>query len=185
MKYANKLTKTIIVKPTAKKGEGSSVVQGKTTAKRKPTVRADLRKRDRLIPRDCVLNIDDQRVRDIENELRSLSLENYTNAVSVLFRVFLELSVDAYIDKSTLTISDKEFLHKKLTAVVNDLVTKKKLTRKQAAPVRKACQKNSFLAPSVNLMHAYIHNQHIFPAPGDLRAGWDGLQPFVIAVWSA
>lgn len=183
--YASRLPRSIVVKP--QRGKGRSIETGatkppaKTKGAKKPK-RA--RPRDTLIPRDCILGIAHSRIRAIEDELRSLSLESYTNATSVLFRVFIELSIDEYIDTHALTCGPHAKLRNKMDAVLKDLMSHKKLTSQQAKPVRKAMMKNAYLAPSIDLMHDYIHNQHVFPAPGDLRAHWSSLQPFVIAMWS-
>lgn len=188
VEYADKLPTTIVVTPTHKSGEGREVGSGEVGPKAKHTslVRT-LKKRDKLIPRDCVLNVTDPRVRSIETELRNLSLEHHTNAVSVLLRVCVELSVDTYIDRWNLQMpkgSREPTLAFKLNVVVENLLARQKLTAQQATPVRRACQKDSLLAPSVTLMNQYVHNKHCFPEPSDLRAHWDNLQPFVIAVWA-
>jgi hypothetical protein len=178
--YANNLPAEVVVKPTLKNGR--ALLSGK---KSKPISKPKFaRVRDNLIPRDCVLLITDARICEIETELRLLSLESYTNAVSVLFRVFVELSMDAYKTAKRLSVSDDASLGHKMQVVVNDLISKQKLTRSQAAPVRKAMERDSFLQPSVTVMNQYLHNKNVFPAPSDLRAHWNSLQPFMTAVWS-
>ena len=169
--YAANLPPSITVK--RRKGNGRSIeesaakpqAQTKGTRKAKP-----IRPRATLIPRDCVLGITQLRIRAIEDELRSLVIDNHTNAVSVLFRVFIELSVDVYIDAHSLPRGTFDKLRNKLEAVLNDLLSHKKLTAQQASPVRKAMAKTSYLSPSIDLMNDYIHNPNVFPAPGDLCA---------------
>ena len=129
--------------------------------------------------------VDAPRLGDIENELRRLSLGSYPNAISVLFRVFFELSADAYISRNHVSVPDKAQLATKVQRATHDLVTKKKLTPQQAKPVNKACQKDSYLGPSITLMHDYIHNIHMFPTAADLRSDWNSLQPWFTAVWGS
>jgi hypothetical protein len=182
IKYANELPANVVV-PLTTSGGGSAV--SSATSRSVPKQSSGSRTavpRDRLIPTKCALNITEPRLQDIARELRSLSLSQHTNAVSVLFRVFIELSADAYIDREKLAVSVDDKLSAKLLAVTADLISRQKLTKQQAAPVRLVCNKNSFLAPSTGLMNEYVHSKSIFPAPVDLRSYWDSIQPFVTAV---
>lgn len=177
VKYAEDLPSAVTV--LARAGSRQSIA----TKAARGTVGSSLT-RDRLIPSKCVLNITEARLQDIARELRKLSLKEHTNAVSVLFRVFLELSADSFIEREGLNATADDKLSKKLLVVTEDLITRKKLTRQQAAPVRLVCHKDSFLAPSTALMNEYVHNKSISPAAGDLRVYWDNIQPFVAAIWS-
>jgi hypothetical protein len=187
LEYIKNLPANIV--PTATSGPATPASTGTQTTKTKAAVGpTTTKKRDRLVPRDCALKVTDTRIRQIEVELRGLSLETYTNAVSVLFRVFMELSTDAYLTRvnlPTTSASGKDLsLMQKLVSIANDLVSRQKLTKQQAKPVHRAAAKDSFLAPSITVMNQYVHNQHVFPAPSDLRAYWDSLQPFFTAIWS-
>ena len=164
---------------------GFGLIQHKPDQKDKNHKGIITRLRNQLIPSDCVLRVTDPRISDIEQELRKLKVESFPNAVSVLFRVFLELSADSYIDRIGLSTSVDARLGAKLLDVTSHLVSHQKLTEKQAKPVRRAAQSDSYLAPSVTVMHQYVHNQHMFPSPRELRINWDNLQPWFIAVWSA
>ena len=181
IRYANTLPLEIVVKRAASR---AGTQADTTTKQRSSDTKTQRRKRDRLIPGSVVLNITETRIRDIENELKRLSLQQYPNAVSVLFRVFLELSADAYIEQARLlSVTEDSSLGKKLLAVTENLVDKKKLTSQQAKVVRRASQRDSYLGPSITGMNQYVHNKHLFPGPGDLRADWDSLQPWFKAVW--
>ena len=180
--YADGLPANVVVPPIGKGPK--TVVGGKQYVVTRTLGTTSAPPRDKLIPTKCPLNITEQRLQDIARELRTLSLTQHVNAVSVLFRVFIELSADAYVAREKLPLTVNNKLSEKLLGVGADLITRKKLTTQQVAPVRVASNRNSFLAPSTALMNEYVHNKDIFPAPTDLRAYWDGLQPFITAIWA-
>ncbi|MEK6337241.1 MAG: hypothetical protein AABM67_20150 [Acidobacteriota bacterium] len=182
IKYAKKLPASITVTPSAKttRTQPPSKPQPRVSKFRPPMPR------DELIPPGCVLTITPPRIQQIAGELKSLSLTTHSNAISVLFRVFVELSCDAYIaDVGVNTTANIDsYLSTKLQDTAGDLVARGQLTQQQARPVRIAAEKDKYFAASVSVMNEYIHSPYIFPMPGDLRAGWDSLQPFFIALWS-
>jgi hypothetical protein len=186
VQYADNIPLSVVVPQTLPGGQGVPLGSKVPHALPGPARPRLQKPRDRLVPHGCILNVTDPRLRAIEGELRSLSLDSYPNAISVLFRVFIELSSDAYIDRTGLPTphGDKTALGTKLEIVTGDLLAKTKLNEQQAKPVRRAAAKDSFLGPSITLMHNYVHNQYVFPASGDLRAHWDSLQPFIVAMWS-
>ena len=179
--YAESLPPDIVVpRSTTQPSKPADI----TTERKASTTTAKPRPRDQLIPSNVELNITDARIQNIATELDRLSLRQYPNAVSVLFRVFLELSADAYIDGARLpNVTVQQTLARKLLAVTNDLVVKTKLSDQEAKVVRRAAQRDSYLGPSITGMHQYIHNRHLFPGPADLRADWHSLEPWFRAVW--
>jgi len=185
VKYASELPKKVVVRPAIASGSGIALMDSDPNASPTPKKRTRRKPRQRtaLIPADCVLNITDDRAQAIEEELRTLKVEKYANAVSVLMRVFIELSMDCYITKYGSPATVDDVLAKKLQVVAHDLVKRNVMTRHQARAVNRAASADSFMAPSVKLMHAYVHHSGIFPAPGDLFAHWNTLQPFITATW--
>lgn len=152
----------------------------KTSAVNNPS----LKNRKALIPsKGFAINIGQTRINDIYHELRKLNIEQFTNAVSVLFRVFLELSLDEYCGKYSVQVNSLSRLSGKMNLVAEDLKQKGRLNDQQLKPVRRAAQKDSFLGGTLTTMNQYVHNPSFHPAPSDLIASWDSLQPFIIAMW--
>ncbi|MGA8475080.1 MAG: hypothetical protein WB681_08440 [Candidatus Cybelea sp.] len=182
-KYARSIPRSVEVRATGPAVPATLIGAVKKGARRSQ-VRTP-RQRDNLIPNDCSLNVQDVRGRDIEKELRRLSLQDYPNAVSVLFRVFTEISVDWYIKKWAVSVPGaKPKLAEKLKAVGEHLRARKQLDAQQVKPVLRAAQSGTYIGASITLMNDFVHNPAMFPTIDDLRRHWDSLQPFFAAIWS-
>lgn len=144
------------------------------------------RSRAMLIPKTCKCHVKGARLRNIYAELRRLRLETFPNAVSVLLRVFLELSVDEYIEKNQvmppLQASNSK-LRDKLTKAADALEADGKLTHGQTKAAKKVATDAHIVAGTVTTLHQYVHNKEFSASPSDLRASWDNIQPFLEAVW--
>lgn len=153
----------------------------------KTKVRPSTQARQALIPKDCRLNINQTRVNNIYDELRQLVVAQHPNAVAVLFRVFLELSVDTYLQEKGLMSGHQlrnSHLHGKLLAVANDFEAKNIMSKQQLQPVKRTAS-DRYLLVSTETLHGYVHNQHLSPLANDLKTTWDDLQPFIVNIWSS
>lgn len=152
-----------------------------------PGMRRAAVRRSTLIPKSCVLSISQSKINMLYDELQRLRLDQFPNAGAVLFRVFLELSLDHYAEHILRWGPDQRrnsSLAHKLTAVAKHLRAKGAMTESQIRPIKKAAGGQTLLASSVNTMHEYVHSRYFSPVASELTVGWDDLQPFVEHVWS-
>lgn len=142
------------------------------------------RSRDRsyVVPHDCYLEIPENRIHDIYTELKRLQLSQFKNAIAVVFRVFLELSVDDYVKKHKVPLPAKPSLAQKMKAAAKHLYTAKKLTKNEKLAVDQAANTKLGIA-STFTFNQYVHNKNVYPDQDGLRDAWDQLQPFFVVLW--
>jgi hypothetical protein len=138
--------------------------------------------RNVLIPSGCVLQIHESKINNIYHELRSVPLDVATNAVAVLFRVFLETSLDCYAAKNGISFASQTKLSGKIAKIADTLEKKTVATTNQLTNIRRVAVKgNSIL--SIENFHEYVHSFTVQPAPVDLIYKWDNLQEFFEILW--
>ena len=147
--------------------------------------------RKELIPENLKINISQDRISLIYNELKDLKIDKYRNAVAVLFRVFLELSVDHFIEnkvsiKNELGLVGEKpknpTLRKKITAVSEYMEKKKMLTKDELQPIRIAISNNHDIFSS-HTFNSYVHNLEHIPNALDLKVAWNNNQKFIQKLW--
>ncbi len=119
-----------------------------------------------------------QRVRAIWEELQfRLVLTEHPNAISVLLRVLLELSIDNYIEQTKLVVlSDK--LATRALKVAEDLHEKGKIDAKYLKEMKKFQHDDRLF--SADTLHRYIHSKDFAPSPEHLTALWDALANLIV-----
>lgn len=142
--------------------------------------------RTSLIPKSCRVDIAPPRINNIYNELLELSVDRYPNAASVSLRVFIELSVDHYIDQNKSmsgTANAGTSLAKRLKDVADDLEKKGSVDLQLKRAVHKVADNSYGLSASTVTFNQYVHNRYVYPTASELRTAWDELQPFVEKMW--
>lgn len=162
--------------------EAPSTTAVKAAVTRRARDRASTAKRPYLIPADLVLVIPPGRIHDIYLELKKVvRVDDATNAVGALLRMFLEMSLIVYVRDNKVPTKGKDYLRDHLNAVVLDLVANGSLTKKQGDAVRSAIIDS---ATGLTTLQAIVHNPE-FPVTGiEMRRVWDRVQPLFVAMWS-
>ena len=149
------------------------------------------RSRTSVIPPSCRLAITVSKIDGIFNELKTLQLSKHVHSIGVLMRVFLEMSVDDYIEtKAHGSLKFKEprggrlidkTLRAKVGEVVSHLVAEGGNERDfRGVMVALSDESNPF---SIDTLHAYIHNRFFTPTDVHLTTGWDNAQRFFEKIW--
>lgn len=145
----------------------------------------DLPARKTLIPKGLVLQINDPRPKKIYFELKNIKVGDFENAVAVTFRVFIELSIDAFIESKNGKIKGVKKmtpLKEKIEKTINYFEAAKILNDHQLKGIRMMINENHGLL-SVDTFNAYVHNRVYSPKEKDLITAWDNIQVFILKLW--
>lgn len=150
--------------------------------------------------------IKSSRINDIYDELKKkIEVNSAPNAVAVLFRVFMECSIDCYIDTHKIKIKDDTKLAGKILKVVDhleDAIALRRLAEegtKTPTPeefkkakekvkfknMRRVATKDNNSILSVETFHDFVHDYKTSPIPSELKKHWENLDSFFVALWSS
>lgn len=145
--------------------------------------------RKALVPKSFQVDIDVQKICKILEELQTLPIRSCPNAAAILLRVFLEYSVDRYIDlyglnvNNNLTACSEQNLSGKTFRVINHMQTRKVIDDSLSKGIRNELkEKNSVI--SLDTLNAYVHNPTFYPKADNLIIAWDNIQRFFEILWA-
>jgi hypothetical protein len=123
------------------------------------------------------------RVNKIYHELKDIDLEYFCNAGAVTLRVFVEFSVDSFIESLNITsVSKDSKLTKKVQVVSQYLKENGHLDRHKLKGINSAVANPNNLM-SIDTFHAYVHNKDFQPEPSSIKLTWDNIEPFITKIW--
>jgi len=140
--------------------------------------------RKTLIPSSCVLKVKNApRINKIYRELRDLEIDHFENSGAVMFRVFLELSLEEYAKRNQIPFDKNTRLSAMLQKVAGHMKANNFMTPTELKPIRVAYSSRDSLFSS-DTLHAYVHNPDFAPKSKDLKVTWDNFEKLFKAMWS-
>lgn len=121
-----------------------------------------------------------QRHREIWEELQfKLDLAKHPNAISVLLRVLLELSIENYVKRTPLAgVQDADKLARKAAKVAADLRARDKIDKKYLGAITKLQQGEGLI--SIDTLNRYVHSPNFNVSPDHLKMLWGTLAEFMV-----
>jgi hypothetical protein len=156
---------------------------------KKPKSTPSTEEQENLIPKAFKLSLPSGKINDIFIELKKLDVVGCRHAVSVLFRVFFEFTLDDFIKKRGITLPQKDGKDvDKLTVRMHHVLKEVKasglLNDKELKPINTALSDNdSLLAPET--LNAYVHSKWMNPDPLRLKLTWSNIEHFVERLWTS
>ena len=112
-----------------------------------------------------------------------MDTEKHANAISVLFRVLLELAVDHYVDAHNVSIYPNDKLAKRVEKLGDALFSHGKIDKKQRTATKKFGQLDQLV--SADTLNRYVHSPNFAPSAKHLEALWDTMAEFIVACLKA
>lgn len=193
-RYANSLPDDVLPDPSSRlsvpaplaglppRGAGKPSKPAKSK-KAKPAAKT----RTCLCPTGVPFDVIGLRERAILHELQNLQLDRFPNAAAVLFRVFVEMSVDHAVTELKIMTEEQALstkLAKRMEAVASELKNRAAIPEDLRRAVSVMAGKQ-YLGVSTVTLNQYVHNSKVFPSAVDMQGHWDEIQPFLEAIWPA
>ena len=146
--------------------------------------------RKSVIPSNLAIRIANPKANKIYNELKKIDVKTFVNCAAVTLRVFLELSVDSFLEAKGLLKEGEisaSLAPRSLYQKVNDVsqyLHKNKLADESITMAVKLLTKEKNSVWGVDTMHAYVHSNKLSPIPGDIQTTWDNIQDFMLTLWA-
>jgi hypothetical protein len=169
------------------KGPAKGVVSaGKRQAKRTPR-----RAMTRLVPSDLTCGVSDHRINGVFNELRRMKLAEFPNAIAIMLRVLLELSVSHFIQRSGKTKEllkrchpkgnqPKDFhpsLRNQLLFVTEQMTLS--LEPLELKALKSFAKKRSDDALALDALDGFVHNKCMIPTESEIRSIFVKIEPLL------
>lgn len=139
--------------------------------------------RKMLVPPSIKLTIPNSKINGVFKELKNkLNFDEQPYSISVMFRVFIELSVGSYIEENNIVLPEKKKgLSDKVIAVSEHLRNTGKITSAEDRTI-KAISGTNFKQEGA--IQQYIHNPSMHPDKPALNTLWSNLEPLFKGIWS-
>lgn len=165
--------------PPPAKPNGTKRTAKNTNSDKKSSARAE---RWTLI-RDIDLEIpethENRRALDMIDELQhQLIFGQHDNAIAVLFRVVIEISIEVYAAREGVTFERNDKLARRFRKVMSSMRENGLIDEKYEMAIKKFETAEPIL--SANTLNSYVHNKDIFPSPDHLKMMWDTMQTFIV-----
>jgi len=156
--------------------------QAKPAADPKPGGRVAVRKS--LVPKSFAVTTspDSVRLAKILSELKRLPVDKHENAVAVLFRTYIELTLDDYIARTQITIQaarGQATLAEKAKGAAAHLKSTGQLDKSQEGNVDRLVGTSRAEPGSITTLHSFVHSRHSNPIASELMTAWDNIAPFM------
>jgi hypothetical protein len=125
------------------------------------------------------------RHRQIWEEIQyRLELPSHPNAIAVLLRVLLELSIDNYVVRTDLDgVQENDKLSRKVSKVAADLNNRGKIDKKYLGALNKLQHGEAII--SIDTLNRYVHSPNFNVSPEHLKMLWATLAHFIVLCLSA
>lgn len=184
-------------RPTNKRGSfvPSDVIQDNSVASpsRKPAPAMPSRKSKQVsktvLPRDLKVRFGNDRLIDIRRELTRLDRKDFPNAGAVLLRVFFELTVLNYLERTSELANIIENIEKKegrklpfgvppMKQLVPEItrIARLRLTQSESKKVEKAIRYDAAAPFTISDLHAFVHSPDL-PSERDILQFWLRTEP--------
>ncbi len=114
-----------------------------------------------------------------------MRVEDFENSVAVTFRVFVELSIDAFIESKNGKIKGVKKMtpfKDKVKKTIEYFEDSKKLNDHQLKGISVLVDEPNGIL-SIDTFNAYVHNRTYSPKESHLINSWNDIQLFIQKIW--